>query len=283
MVRKDKAFIITVILEVLAIIFTSLGIWVAYTNCNIETSFFEVKDDLIPDEFDGFKIAHVSDLHNKDWKGKLEALVAEEKPDIIVITGDIVDSSNRYYENSLSFVREAVDIAPVYFVSGNHEAFMSDYDAMKNALTDIGVTVLEDESVFINKNGSKINLIGISDPSFTKKDYDFSYASMLENKINSLTANGYYNVLLIHRPEYFKVYASSTDANLVLCGHAHGGQVRMGNRGLFAPSQGFFPEYTQGVHVQNETTMIVSRGLGDSFLPRINNMPELVTVILKSV
>lgn len=283
MVKKDKAFKIIVILEVLALIFSSFGIWIAYTNCNIEVSHYEVKDDLIPTGFDGFRIAHVSDLHDKNWRGKLESLIAAEKPDMIVITGDIVDSSDRYYSNSLNFVKEAVKTAPVYFVSGNHEAYMTDYGFMKNALVEYGAKVLEDESVIIEKNGSYINLTGLSDPSFNDRSGSISFASVFEEKINSLTVEGLYNIVLSHRPEYFSSYAE-TDADLILCGHAHGGQVILPFvGGIYSPGQGIFPEYYQGMHTQNDSTMIVSRGLGDSYLPRINNMPELVMITLKSV
>lgn len=281
MVRKDKAFIVILILELIALVFTSLGIWIAYTNNNIEVSYYEVKDDFIPDEFEGFKIAHISDLHDRDWKGELESLVAAEKPDMIVITGDIVDSSDKYYDNSLAFLKEAVKIAPVYFVSGNHEANMREYNSLHNSLKELGVSILDDENVFIEKNGVKINLIGLQDPSFTDKYDTVSYAAMLESKINYMTEEGIFNIVLSHRPEYFDAYAN-TDANLVLCGHAHGGQVRIGSQGLFAPGQGFFPEYTEGIHTKNDTSMIVSRGLGDSFLPRVNNMPELVVITLAS-
>ena len=281
MVRKDKAFIVILILELIALVFTFVGIWIAYTNNNIEVSYYEVKDDFIPDEFDGFKIAHISDLHDKDWKGELESLVAAEKPDIIAITGDIVDSSDKYYDNSLAFLKEAVKIAPVYFVSGNHEANMREYNFLHNSLKELGVRILDDENVFIEKNGAKINLIGLQDPSFTDK-YDYlSYASMLESKIKSLEQKDFYNIVLSHRPEYFDAYAE-TNANLVLCGHAHGGQVRIGSQGLFTPGQGFFPEYTEGMHYKNGTSIIISRGLGDSFLPRVNNMPELVVITLAS-
>ena len=281
MVRKDKAFTVIIVTEIIFIIAAALGIWIVYTNVNIETSYYTVQSDFIPDEFEGFKIAHVSDLHDKDWKGELESLVAAEKPYIIAITGDIVDSSDKYYDNSLAFLKEAVKIAPVYFVSGNHEANMREYNFLHNSLKELGVRILDDENVFIEKNGAKINLIGLQDPSFTDK-YDYlSYASMLESKIKSLEQKDFYNIVLSHRPEYFDAYAE-TNANLVLCGHAHGGQVRIGSQGLFTPGQGFFPEYTEGMHYKNGTSIIISRGLGDSFLPRVNNMPELVVITLAS-
>lgn len=282
MIRKDKAFIITAVLEILAIIFVSLGIWIAYTNNNIEVSYFDVKDDLIPYGFDGFKIAHVSDLHNKDWKGKLEKEIASYDPDIIVVTGDIVDSSDKYYDKSVSFLKEAVKIAPVYFVTGNHEAYMEDYEPLEKALLETGVNIIDDKSVIIEKDGSSINMAGIKDPSFTERnDSLYRLDTLVTDKINRVLKDGYYNIVLSHRPEYFDAYAQ-TKANLVLSGHAHGGQVIIPSvGGLIAPGQGFFPKYTQGLHVKNYTSMIVSRGLGDSYLPRVNNMPELVMITLK--
>ena len=284
MVKKDKAFIVITILEIFTLLFAAFGIWIAYTNTNIETSYYEVESGLIHDEFDGFKIAHISDLHNRDWKGKLEDLVAAEKPDIIVVTGDIVDSSDRYYDNSLSFIKNAVKIAPVYFISGNHEAYITDYVFMKNAIKEYGATVLEDENVFIERGKEKINLIGLKDPDFAENVEFYSYNYLLKTAINSMTQKDIFNIVLSHRPEYFEGY-SETDANLVLCGHAHGGQVRLpSGEGLIAPGQGFFPKYTEGMHSKDNTSMVISRGLGDSVIPiRINNMPELVIVTLKSL
>lgn len=288
MVRKDKAFIFIIILEILALMFASVGIWIAYTNLNIEASYYEIKSDLIPDEFDGFKIAHVSDLHDKNWKGKLEEKIAAEKPDIIVITGDIVDSSDKYFYNSLSFVENALKTAPVYFVTGNHEAAMREYEYMRILFEKTGMKTIDDKSVIIEKNGAYINLAGIKDHDFTvKKDVFLDNTALIESiiseKINSLCVEGIFNIVLIHRPEYFETYAQ-TQADLVLCGHAHGGQIRIPFAGgLIAPDQGFFPEYSEGLHSENGTSMIVSRGLGDSSIPvRINNMPELVIVTLKS-
>ena len=284
MVRKDKAFTAIIVIEIIFIIAAALGIWIVYTNVNIETSYYTVQSDFIPDEFDGYKIAHVSYLHNRDWDGRLEDLIAAEKPDIIVITGDMIDSSDEYYDNSLNFVKKAVKIAPVYYVSGNHEAYMKDYDALERSLENAGVTVLNDETVILEKNGSQINLIGLRDPDFTSEYApDYYISEYITGLINSLAKEGLYDIVLSHRPEYFDSYVL-TDADLILCGHAHGGQIRIGNKGLIAPGQGFFPDYTEGSHTKENTTMIVSRGLGDSVIPvRINNMPELVILTLKSL
>lgn len=284
MVRKDKAFTAIIVIEIIFIIAAALGIWIVYTNVNIETSYYTVQSDFIPDEFDGYKIAHVSDLHNRDWDGRLEELISAETPDIIVITGDMIDSSDEYYDNSLKFVKKAVKIAPVYYVSGNHEAYMKDYDSLERSLENAGVTVLNDENVILKKNGSQINLIGLRDPDFTSEYApDYYISENMTGLINSLAKEGLYDIVLSHRPEYFDSYVL-TDADLILCGHAHGGQIRIGNKGLIAPGQGFFPDYTEDSHTKDGTTMIVSRGLGDSVIPvRINNMPELVILTLKSL
>lgn len=284
MVRKDKAFTAIIVTEIIFIIAAALGIWIVYTNVNIKTSYYTVQSDFIPDEFDGYKIAHVSDLHNRDWDGRLEDLIAAEKPDLIVITGDIIDSSDEYYDNSLNLVKKAVKIAPVYYVNGNHEAYMKDYDALERSLENAGVTVLNDENVILEKNGSQINLIGLKDPDFTSEYAPDSYIrENMTDVINSLSKDGLYDIVLSHRPEYFYSYVL-TDADLILCGHAHGGQIRIGNKGFISPGQGFFPDYTEGSHTKDGTTMIVSRGLGDSVIPvRINNMPELVILTLKSL
>ena len=281
MVRKDKAFTAIIVTEIIFIIAAALGIWIVYTNVNIETSYYTVQSDFIPDEFDGYKIAHVSDLHNRDWDGRLEDLISAETPDIIVITGDMIDSSDEYYDNSLKFVKKAVKIAPVYYVSGNHEAYMKDYDSLERSLENAGVTVLNDENVILEKNGSQINLIGLKDPDFTSEYApDYYISEYMTGLINSLAKEGLYDIVLSHRPEYFDSYAL-TAADLILCGHAHGGQIRIVNKGLIAPGQGFFPDYTEGSHTKDGTTMIVSRGLGDSVIPvRINNMPELVFITL---
>lgn len=284
MIRKDKAFTVIVVLEILFVIAASLGIWIVYTNNNIQTSRYVIEDDFIPEEFDGFKIAHVSDLHNKDLKGRLYDLIEKEKPDIIAITGDIVDSSDVYYDNSLQFIEKALNVAPVYFVTGNHESYMQDYKSLEKKMSDAGVILMDDKSVLIKKGDSQINLIGLQDPSFTQNSVFLDNSgSILREKIVSLKEDDLYNVVLSHRPEYINYY-SDAGANLVLSGHAHGGLIILPFiGGLIAPGQGFFPEYTQGVHTKENTNMVISRGLGDSYLPRVNNMPELVIITLKSL
>ena len=211
-------------------------------------------------------------------------LLFQTDPDMIVITGDLIDSRQTDIEIALGFAVKAVQIAPVYYVTGNHEARVSEYEQLKTGLTDLGVTVLENQKVQITKDGESITLMGIQDPSF-RTDYLFGDAESVSRQAITSLQNGSdgFTVLLSHRPELFDLYVD-TGMDLVFSGHAHGGQFRLPViGGLVAPNQGFFPRYDAGQFIEENTTMIVSRGVGNSIIPfRINNPPELVVVELKN-
>ncbi len=270
---------------ILSVVVTTVIIWIFWANTALELNTYKVYNPSLPKSFNGFKIAQISDLHNaeigKDNHKLLETLKTA-KPDIIVITGDLVDSRTTNIEIALSFIKNAIEIAPCYFITGNHEARITEYEKMKNSLTDLGVLVLEDEKIKIKTEGSFITLIGVNDPSFTT-DYLFGdSAEVMRNKLESLTEeNDGYTILLSHRPELFDVYVDY-DIDLTLSGHAHGGQFRLPFvGGVFAPNQGFFPQYDGGSYSKNNSTMIVSRGIGNSLFPlRFNNRPEVVLIEL---
>lgn len=256
--------------------------WIVWTNINITTTHITIKNGKIGDDFTDFRIAQVSDLHNHKWGNKLIKCLKRESPDIIVITGDLVDSSHTHIDVAMKFIKQAKKIAPIYYVTGNHEAWMDNYSELENKLVGADVHIMDNKSELIEKGNSKINIIGIKDP-------DFGGYSTADNIIKSIEATNkqplimseYYNIVLCHRPEYFNDYVE-THAELVLTGHAHGGQIRLPFLGgVVAPNQGFFPDYTEGVYHQDKTDMVVSRGLGNSVIPvRINNMPELVIITL---
>ena len=174
-------------------------------------------------------------------------------------------------------------IAPVYFVSGNHEARVSEYEDLKMGLAEAGVIVLENQKVEITRDGEAITLMGIDDPSF-QESYLFGDAeSVAKQAIEMLQSESDgYTVLLSHRPELFELYVK-TGMDLVFSGHAHGGQFRLPFiGGLVAPNQGFFPKYDAGQFTEENTTMIVSRGVGKSIIPiRFNNRPEIILAELK--
>ena len=270
---------------VAAICLVVISAWIVLGNTNLEITEYYVTSSKIPDSFDGFEIAQVSDLHNAEFgegNSDLLALLSEVEPHVIVLTGDLIDSRHTDMDIALDFAGKAVQIAPVYYVTGNHEARVPEYEQLKTGLTDLGVTVLENQKVPITKDGENITLMGIQDPSF-RTDYLFGDAeSVSRQAITSLqNESDVYAVLLSHRPELFDLYVD-TGVDLVFSGHAHGGQFRLPFvGGLVAPNQGFFPKYDAGQFVEKNTTMIVSRGVGNSIIPlRINNPPELVVVEL---
>ena len=274
------------IVSVLAIL--CLGIWTLWGNIALEVNEYEIVNDRIPQGFDGFRIAQISDLHNAEFgerNEKLIQLLSQTDPDIIVITGDLIDSRHTDIEIALDFARQAIKLAPVYYVSGNHEARVREYEDLKMGLAEAGVVILENQKARITREGENITLMGIDDPSFLE-DYLFGDSeSVARQAIENLqNESDGYTVLLSHRPELFNLYVD-TGMDLVFSGHAHGGQFRLPFiGGLVAPNQGFFPEYDAGLFSEGSTTMIVSRGVGNSIIPiRVNNRPEIVMVTLRNM
>ena len=267
------------IIALLAFALIVLIAWVAWSNLSIEVNGYTVESSLLPQAFDGFRIAHISDLHNAQFGKNNSALIKrlrESQPDIIAITGDSVDSRHTNFEITLNFIEQAMDIVPCYFVVGNHESRFEEeeYQSFENRLKDFGVIVLHNETVNIEVGGEKITVCGVDDPMF---DENFS-----ENLKNCAVENEF-TILLSHRPESFAEYVEN-GYNLVLSGHGHGGQVRIPFfGGLYVPGQGIFPEFDAGIYTDGNTNMIVSRGIGNSVIPiRINNSPEVIIIDLKS-
>lgn len=257
--------------------------WIAWTNLNITTTRLTIKNETLPAEFMGYKIAEIADLHNHEWGNKLLDRLEQEQPDMIAITGDLVDSSHTDFNTAMNFIEQAKKIAPIYYVTGNREAWLGNYPELERRLTAAGVHMMDDRSEWIEKNGAKINLIGVQDPDFVERDtFEGIQKAVVTSKLEPLLKADAFNIVLCHRPELFDGYVEA-GADLVLTGHAHGGQVRIPFvGGLVAPNQGFLPDYTEGVYHKNGTDMVVSRGLGNSIIPvRINNMPELVIVTLE--
>ena len=293
MAAKKKRMIV---LAVVAAILLTLVIWTAWGNTALELNHYTISSDRLPEAFDGYRIAHISDLHNAEMgenNEKLLDMLREAEPDIIAITGDLIDSRHTDIDVALQFVGEAMEIAPCYYVPGNHEARLSksEYDKLENGLLDAGVIVLHDSESILEYNGSAISLIGIDDPNCYNASTNLTDGGEYESKVGStmdperireLSTTDSFTVLLSHRPEYFEQYAEA-DVDLVLSGHAHGGQFRLPFvGGLVAPNQGLFPKYDSGLYTEENTNMIVSRGIGNSILPfRFNNRPEVILIELK--
>lgn len=282
MKKKTRRWIATI---AAAAVLSLLGWALVWGNTALVTADVLVCSNGIPEAFDAYKIVQISDLHDAqigENNEKFIAMTAETEPDCIVLTGDFVDSSRFHPERSLSVAESLVKIAPVYYVSGNHEAILpdEDYQALTDGLRALGVCVLEDESAELTRDGQSIRLIGLTDIGFhpgtleEKKD-------ALRTALSALLPEDEFSVTLAHRPELMDVY-TECGAPLVLSGHAHGGQIRLpGIGGLIAPGQGLFPKYTEGKYEENGTTLVVSRGIGNSVLPlRVNDRPQIVVVQL---
>lgn len=256
-------------------------------NNSLTVSRYSVAPDGLPEQFDGYRIVQISDLHNKDFGSDFIDKIAELKPDIIVVTGDIIDSYSTKLSVATEFVQNICKIAPVYYITGNHESRLpEEYASLRALMEETGVSVLDGKAAVLEKNGGEICLAGVDDPAF------FGTYLLGENEIQfkeilsslKTQAGGRVSVLLSHRPEHFDLYFEH-GFDLVFSGHAHGGQIRLPFiGGVFAPGQGLFPKYTSGVYESGKTSMIVSRGLGNSLFPfRVGNRPEIVVCELKCI
>lgn len=280
--RTAKNILLTGVILLLLVV---LIVWILWGNRALMISPFTIQSSKLPEAFSGFRIAQISDLHNARFGPNNETLLSmlsDTRPDIIVITGDLVDSRRTDIDTGIAFGAEAAKIAPTYYVSGNHEARLSDYPRLKSGLKNAGVTVLENEKTEIERQGQTITLLGIDDPSFYT-DYLLGDSSSVAEAILETLMPGHstYTILLSHRPELFESY-EKLGIDLVFSGHAHGGQFRIPFiGGMVAPNQGLFPKYDGGLYEQDGTCMIVSRGIGNSIIPfRINNRPEIVVAQL---
>lgn len=282
MTNNRKTIIVSLVL-----LLTLLSAWLIYEDKNLELNSYNITCEKLPDEFNGFRIVHISDLHNAEFGDnniKLISMIKEADPDIIAITGDIIDSRRTNINISLAFVKEALKIAPCYYVSGNHEARVDEYSVLKDKMIELGVNVLDNQKLTVSREDIFIEIAGVSDPYFGSDYLSNDEAVVIGSQLKFLeTDKSIFTVLLSHRPEFFEIY-SEMNFNLVLSGHAHGGQFRFPFvGGLIAPGQGLFPEYDSGLYQKDDTNMIVSRGIGNSIIPlRVNNRPEVILIELHS-
>lgn len=260
---------------IVLIIVIALLLFCNFQNKHLETTHYTYEAEQLGVDLEGYRIVQISDLHNAKFGKNNQRLVdriRECDPDMIVLTGDLVDSNHTNVDRAVQFVNEIVKICPVYYVTGNHEYWLdtSEYENLMDGLASAGVVILDDQVVEISRGDAKLRLVGLDDKSLA----DGTLEALLSDE-KELT------VVLAHEPQYFARYAG-TGVDLVLSGHAHGGQFRLPFvGGIVAPDQGFLPEYTAGEYYMNGTEMIVSRGLGNSVIPvRLFNFPEIVCVDL---
>ena len=238
----------------------------------------------LPAEFDGYRIAHLSDLHGHEYgegNSNLLALLREQEPDLIVITGDLIDQKDQL-QMIPALARGLAAIAPTYYVTGNHEWGLGTgtVKELKNLLSQCGVTALSNQYEMLERNGARIVLAGVDDPNGYA---DQMTPEELYAKIGS-EAPGLFTVLLAHRNDRFEQYAAA-GYDFVLSGHGHGGIVRLPFvGGLMGTDRHLFPERTSGLYTLGDSTLFVSRGLGNNTVPfqgfRIFNRPELAVITL---
>ena len=245
-----------------------------------------LKFDKLPQAFDNYKIAQVSDIHcDRVGHSDLSFIkkIKDFNPDIIVITGDVLDSYNNDMDIAYNILSQLAIIAQCYFVSGNHELRLpEEYEQLINIMKKLNITYMNNSNLLITKNSESINLVGVEDYNFFKNEDNLNHRANFIETLKELYSPDHFNILLSHRPEKFPIYAD-LKYELIFSGHAHGGQWRVPFvGGIFSPSQGFFPKYTNGNYVLEDSTIIVSQGLGNSSFPiRINNRIELVLATLK--
>lgn len=268
-------------LIILALIAAAAAFLIKDSRDDLEISRYEVKSQKLPESFDGFKIVQLSDLHGaefgEDGMGLVEK-VKELEPDIIALTGDFVTD-----EGDLAAVEKLaarlVKLCPVYFISGNHEFGSGLAVKVRNILERAGVKYLSNEYLTINRGEDGILLGGVEDP--------LAYADMLSpdelaQKMNDAAPDAF-KILLGHR-NYWMTEYPELPVDLIFCGHAHGGLIRIpGVGGLIGTDRRLFPDFDAGQFNNGRYTLIVSRGLGNSVpIPRIFNRPEIVCVELSS-
>lgn len=249
---------------------------------------YVVEHRKVPEAFDGFRILQISDLHNNKLlchNGRLFSKIKALAPDIVVITGDAVDSARTNLDLAARLIREVSAICPVYYVPGNHEARLSEKDILFRMFRQAGAKLLFDKREYIVKGDQRLSIAGVMDPHFDRlRAKRVAHGMRLTQRLRNMPPvdPDCFSILLSHRAEHLALYAEY-GYDLIFAGHAHGGQWRLPAFGaVYSPNQGLFPEYTSGIHRVGCATMIVSRGLGNSGVPlRINNPFELVMTTLK--
>ena len=269
------------------LIAVSRFLWVQ--NKDIYTREVTYESPKIPKSFNNFKITQVTDFHNTYYgRGGKHLLkkVKDTAPDIILVTGDLIDRRTPNEARGIKMLKDLMEIAPCYYVTGNHEAFYKNFLGIYEKILNTGVHNASIHDFKITRGKDAITITGIHDLRVlgdleTNPSIFSDYDKMLEDRFKNLNDN--FTVLLAHRPEEFERY-SKYPVDLIFSGHAHGGQIRLPVvKGLYAPDQGILPTYTEGTHTLNESTLLVSRGLGNSRFPwRVFNKPEIISVTLKS-
>lgn len=247
--------------------------WLYQDNHRIEIEQIPVSLPHLPAAFEGFTIALLSDLHIPDCipsPNVLHTILDAQKPDAIFLAGDLITSYKEFNPSRLqSYMHAVATVAPCYAVLGNHERRMGVEFTWTQILNRCGITVLHNRLTKLYCGERYLPLYGAATP-------------LADSGIDTINRHDLPLLAISHYPAYLPSYAEK-GMDLVFCGHAHGGQVRLGKQGILAPGEGLLPHYTSGLYKLGRTQMVVSRGLGNSACPiRVFNPPHLPVVILHS-
>ncbi|MDO5141947.1 MAG: metallophosphoesterase [Eubacteriales bacterium] len=271
-----------------ALLLCAAGIGIAGLQCGLTPRRYTVMSDKLAAGTQ-LRLVMLSDLHSYVWGEGQRTLVGQiiaAQPDLILLCGDIVDD-RAPIDGAIELLEQLPAIAPCYYVSGNHECWTKDPEALFDRIASYGIRVLRDEWVSVTVNDVRCTLCGVDDPAITGDHTPGAYGTRAQylrvlDQFDQLPPDDLH-ILLAHRPEYIEEYAAHP-FDLALCGHAHGGQWRIPYlmNGLIAPNQGFFPPYAGGLYRSGTLTEIVGRGLVRDWKPRLFNPPELVIVDVQS-
>jgi predicted MPP superfamily phosphohydrolase len=286
---KKKIFLLLML-----IILTAVAVSIYLDNSLLQVIQYTVMSDRIPQSFNNFKILQLSDLHSTSFgKGNFELLdkIEKQKPDIVVMTGDMVNTKDETFDVFLKFAEDIGNKYETYYVVGNHEQNLDErkQNYIFSKLKDTGIKVLNNQKAEVRRGTDQINLYGMW---FNLKYYkgmnnpytkDIYFDSAAMQKVMGDCDTSKYSILLTHNPLYFDTYAG-WGADLTLSGHIHGGMIRIPFKGgLLSPERELFPKYSAGKYCMEDKILIVNRGLGNGdFGIRIFNRPEISVITLLS-
>ncbi len=279
--RRLKFMVIIPLLILLQIVIIVFAFDSSLSVSNYDVETYKIEGQI--------RIALIADLHSCDYgvqQIELISALEAERPDAVLLCGDIFDDKLAP-QKAVEFIREISVKYPCYYVSGNHEFRSRKADGIKNVLASYGAKVLEGTSEILQVGGGRIRISGIDDPETDRfASRSVPYAEQISRLSEESTDSELFTILMSHRPERMNELLP-LKPDLVLSGHAHGGQWRLPlllENGLLSPNQGLFPKYTNGEYFFDTTELIVSRGLAresTAVIPRIFNRPEIVVVTLK--
>ena len=286
MSRKKLRTVVWLVLWLIAVI---IIVSINYYNRHLIITNYKINDPRWPAALNSWRLVQLSDIHNQATEGpgnnQIIGSVQKLQPNIITITGDLFDGDRTNIPNNLQLVKELTSIAPVYMVLGNHEFANDDYIKLIQLVEEAGAQVMRNELVTINDPGAPITIIGLDDPAAWGWPLSYKAQEQLTAKtLNKIMALPEFNstsprLILAHRPELWPQYLLA-DPLVILSGHTHGGQIRLPLIGaIYVPNQPLLAQYDEGIFARANSYLIISRGLGNSFINcRFDNYPQIVTI-----